>query len=522
MLRKDAIQQDCFLTGPPGPRRRRLVLGWCELLGREVEYLALSRDTTESDLKQRREIVRGSLEWVDQPPVRAAREGRVLILDGLEKAERNVLPTLNNLLENREMSLQDGTFLTSPERFDALRGPGGADEARLVRVHQDFRVVALGLPVPAFPGFPLDPPLRSRFQARYMAPAPLELLLARLKGRYPGVPAEAVERLAAFSAAVAQMSQPGAEAPGPRPWPLPEDALDAACHAAARFPAGRAGDALHTVYPHDLQGPEPAKTCRDALVCLGLLPAASARPAGYLLAGVRRLAGGAELEVTLSPCAGDGAAEVRACAPGGGAEPLLEAQAPLVDTPTHAGLLSQAVQCAMLGRSVCLVGPGGEGKSALARRLACVLGYPAARVHTLHVYKDMTSRDLFQRRGTDERGDTHWDPSPLLVAALTGGLCVLDGLQRLRPDTTAALQTLCADRDVDLPDGTRLCEHRRFAAACARAGGEGEPPSRLAVGRGRWLRPIHPAFRLVALALPPGRRPAEQWLPAARLPCLRQ
>jgi hypothetical protein len=29
-----------------------------------------------------------------------------LILDGLEKAERNVLPTLNNLLENREMSLR--------------------------------------------------------------------------------------------------------------------------------------------------------------------------------------------------------------------------------------------------------------------------------------------------------------------------------------------------------------------------------------------------------------------------------
>ena len=30
---------------------------------------------------------------------------------------------------------------------------------------QDFRVIALGLPVPQFPGFPLDPPLRSRFQA---------------------------------------------------------------------------------------------------------------------------------------------------------------------------------------------------------------------------------------------------------------------------------------------------------------------------------------------------------------------
>ena len=35
----------------------------------------------------------------------------ILILDGIEKAERNVLPILNNLLENREMSLEDGRFL---------------------------------------------------------------------------------------------------------------------------------------------------------------------------------------------------------------------------------------------------------------------------------------------------------------------------------------------------------------------------------------------------------------------------
>ena len=29
------------------------------------------------------------------------------ILDGIEKAERNVLPIINNLLENREMALDD-------------------------------------------------------------------------------------------------------------------------------------------------------------------------------------------------------------------------------------------------------------------------------------------------------------------------------------------------------------------------------------------------------------------------------
>ena len=91
------------LPSPHGPLRRWLALVFCEKAGREMEYLALTQDTTESDLKQRREIVNGTATFTDQAPVRAALCGRVLILDGIEKAERNVLPTLNNLLENREI-----------------------------------------------------------------------------------------------------------------------------------------------------------------------------------------------------------------------------------------------------------------------------------------------------------------------------------------------------------------------------------------------------------------------------------
>lgn len=55
-----------------------------------------------------------------QSAVRAATEGRVLILEGIEKAERNVLPVLNNLLENREMHLEDGRLLIPAERYDKL------------------------------------------------------------------------------------------------------------------------------------------------------------------------------------------------------------------------------------------------------------------------------------------------------------------------------------------------------------------------------------------------------------------
>ena len=55
-----------------------------------------------------------------QSAVKAALEGRLLVLEGIEKAERNVLPVLNNLLENREMQLEDGHFLVAPKRYDKL------------------------------------------------------------------------------------------------------------------------------------------------------------------------------------------------------------------------------------------------------------------------------------------------------------------------------------------------------------------------------------------------------------------
>ncbi len=58
--------------------------------------------------------------FILQSAVKAATEGRVLVLEGIEKAERNVLPVLNNLLENREMQLDDGRFLMHSDRYDKL------------------------------------------------------------------------------------------------------------------------------------------------------------------------------------------------------------------------------------------------------------------------------------------------------------------------------------------------------------------------------------------------------------------
>lgn len=74
-----------------------MAMQYLELTGREAEFVALSRDTTESDLKQRREIVQGTAHYIDQSAVRAAKEGRILILEGIEK------------VRNKSMSLMEAS-----------------------------------------------------------------------------------------------------------------------------------------------------------------------------------------------------------------------------------------------------------------------------------------------------------------------------------------------------------------------------------------------------------------------------
>lgn len=63
---QDLIGQDMYLLGPPGPQCRHLALAFAELVSREVEHVAISRDTTEADLKQRREIVNSTVAYIDQ------------------------------------------------------------------------------------------------------------------------------------------------------------------------------------------------------------------------------------------------------------------------------------------------------------------------------------------------------------------------------------------------------------------------------------------------------------------------
>ena len=87
-----------------------------------------------------------------------------------------------------------------------------------------------------------------------------------------------------------------------------------------------------------------------------------------------------------------------------------------------------------------------NGKTFVGQQFASALGY--APVETLFIYKDMTSRDLLQRRTTGSEKETLWQPTPLAIAVRTGRLAILDGINRLPPGTISALLRLIEDREV--------------------------------------------------------------------------
>ena len=92
-------------------------------------------------------------------------------------------------------------------------------------------------------------------------------------------------------------------------------------------------------------------------------------------------------------------------------------------------------------------------------------------------------------------GDTRWEDSPLVTAAKAGRLLVLDGTHRVAADTLASLAPLLQDRTLDLPDGSRLSPPwRDGGGGAADAGSEDSSASVLV--------PVHPAFRVLALAEP--------------------
>ncbi|KAJ8610165.1 hypothetical protein CTAYLR_008737 [Chrysophaeum taylorii] len=433
VAQRDALGQDAVLICSPGERRRarHVAFAFAELVNSEAFYVGISGDTTESDLRQRRELSAGGSSWSDAPPVRAAVRGGVLVLDGLERAERNVLPTLNNLLENREMTLDDGRLLMPEAKV--------VGETPLVEaVPASFRVVAIASPSPPYRGRPLDPPLRSRLQS-HLVPGADAYELAGAASAISGA-----ER-AGVVAGAQQLVRLEIEALKNRKMTTRRDFFFSVSTAAVERALTRATEddtaraLLRKVYP-PLAQPNRSRSLdrvdaglpssEETRISEPLLIREDHHDVLYLSARQRRVFEAAKRDLVV---------------PGGGG-----------------------------GGRVLLLGTRGGGKSVISRAL---LG-PGAR--RLACHEDMSSRDLLQRREVDESGASAWRDSPFVAAAREGVPAVLDGIHRLNDGVlVAALGRALEDGVIDLPDGSRLaCDVP--VVALARSAEKTRPPSFLA------------------------------------------
>ena len=430
LAKKYNLRQDMVLLGHPSQLRRAIAMKFFrEELGLEVEYVSISKDTTESDLKQRREMVGDSITFVDQAPVRAAKLGRVLVLDGLEKAERNVLPCLNNLLENREMALEDGSFLMSHGNYRSILRQSGGDSgvAGIIPCHPDFVVCALALPSPPYAYRSMDPPLRSRFSARFVDELQVESLLSLL-AVLAAMPRELQAPLLAFYESLSMVREAALEDPKQLAL-LPLLSLDG-----VKLIADVVGKGLALSEAVEMAVPQVSSMAEH-------VPSKQRR---ILLAAFEKLKASSPLAVQALP-----------------------KQAGLL--PEQGRLLRRLLAAVDSGAHACIVASAGSGKSRIAKALADARFSGALTVFPL--FHEMTARDLLQRRVTDEEGNTIWVDSPIVSAARTGGLVVMDGFDRIDCSALSSLRRVVADGIADLPDGTAL--------------------------------ECHPSFRTLALALPP-------------------
>ncbi|KAI0061227.1 hypothetical protein BV25DRAFT_1857935 [Artomyces pyxidatus] len=471
MLQKYLLGQDIFLLSQPGPYARRLAMTFCSLINSEYEYIALHRDVGETELKQGREIrAGGNLVYVDSAAVRAVKFGRILIIEGIEKAERGIMPVLNNLLENREMNLDDGTHIIHSHRHALLGTQSDAEGKLFIPAHRNFRVIAIAAPVPPYSGYPLDPPFRSRFQARFMDP--IGALLA-LTYPSPSHDSDLLKKLRdlILSTQYASESRSALDTVAKTALPaFPQTALQKLVMLLSAFPPpqtlspGQLARLLLSLHPALVCAPFQAWAMLSSRIeeaGLGPLSAAHVADAGDIgLLGYR--ARSISRRTPSTACVVfDGPNGVVSLDVSAGPKELcpfpFTGELDFYATERFLGLLTCFLQAHALGWDISYVPPAmsstaSSSTSLLVRVFGQILGYEEEAVH---LYKELGGRELLMRRKIQDGGATSWEPSTLVDGAWTGRLVHLSGLDAIGL-TAGSLARLTQDREVELWEGKRV------------------------------------------------------------------
>ena len=326
-------------------------------------------------------------------------------------------------------------------------------------------MIALGVAVPKYRGFPLDPPLRSRFQCRKVEDPSLESEFELLSAVFPSISHSRRLDLVKMAATLRSLSDKGLVS---NSLCFSSSSLLKVASLINAFPHMSSHDALTRMLPvfavelssqnadrgawsaPTYSSKSWSKAIRDVSINYDNQISVHFSPTDYILDSSGQAAiiqSGFEpvmLTLPASPANGNSTAAITQ-------QSLSSAQRSLM-----ARILQDVAVCA----HVAVIGPPGCGKSFLLKHVCVVLGMP--QPHVMHLYRDMTSRDLLLRRVSLEDGSTGWEPSLLVQAALAGHCIILDGLHHLQSDTLSSLSSLLLDGFCSLSDGRMLIRHDRW------------------------------------------------------------
>lgn len=334
-----------------------------------------------------------------------------------------------------ERNLDDGTHIIHQNRYflleDSLKN---GSKKKFIPAHRNFRVIAIAAPVPPYTGYPIDPPFRSRFQARFMDPVGALLSLNTSDTTSLDAASTSLyDRIQNIVLATqyASESQHAVDASSKSTLhPFPQTALIKLRSLLSKFPApsslspGQLAKLMLVLHPGLMHAPFVmwgmlSRQTEEA----GLGPLGS--PAldgesdhlgllGYKLVDIARES---DRTIRVSFAGQSGSTPLSLIVPGG-PKPLLEypwKNPELLEfmvTDRFMGLLTCLLQAHALGWDLSYVPPvlpstASCSTSTLVHTLGALLGY---EIDTVHMYKELGGRELIMRRKVEDGGATSWEP----------------------------------------------------------------------------------------------------------------
>lgn len=343
---------------------------------------------------------------------------------------------MNSNSSTKPRNLDDGTHIIHPHRYAQLDADKSTGEGKLfIPAHRNFRVIAIAAPVPPYPGYPLDPPFRSRFQARFVDPigALLSLSNGSTTHNPSSVPLYAKLRDLILSTQLASESRSALEVISKTSLPpFPQTALVKLRSLVERFPPpnelspSQLARLFLTIHPGLIHAPLQAwailsrQAQESGLGELGSPWMSSVDEKiglfGYHVSAVTRVDDNTAQITFNSP---PGLQPVSLSVPAGPKQlrpfPFGE-NLEFNPTTRFMGLLTSFLQAHVLGWDISLIpsalpSTASSSTTTLVRIFGQILGYDS---EAIHMYKELGGRELVMRRRIEDGGATVWEPRSVM------------------------------------------------------------------------------------------------------------